>query len=93
MEWKAAALGNASGKVVFNGAEYCVEAGEEPVSIGTLSGEDELILTCEGGKFTDNEDSFLFVYTAVRPSSENISLSASSIIELSCSLSSRVVMQ
>ena len=76
MEWMAVSLGNAKGRIAVNDTEFGIKPGQPPFPLGELNPQDRLIIQCENGKFSDYEDSFLFVFAQIRPDEENITLSA-----------------
>ncbi len=74
MKFTVKTLGNASGTILLNDISY--EAGIGASFEIELEQADKLRISSNHGKFSDTEDSFLFIYATIDPFTENGSLSA-----------------
>ncbi|MBR3151097.1 MAG: right-handed parallel beta-helix repeat-containing protein [Erysipelotrichaceae bacterium] len=74
MIFTVASLGNARGRILRKEIEYPVS--EHVPFDFEISSEADFQVLAESGKFSDTEDSFLFICTSIDPYSENCCLSA-----------------
>jgi glycosyltransferase involved in cell wall biosynthesis len=89
MKWHITSLGNANGSIIINERKYTLPSGDESLCFKDVRQNDSLSLTCENGKFSDTEDSFIFLYTEIDPEKNNIELSADVSVRESTDLCSR----